>query len=313
MRYAVVGVPSGSPRARLGMAVLALAASLAAGDARGDMFASVGPTTFEGVQYSGTANPYPAIAVSTITSPAPGECTWINTGLAAFAAANPADGSGPSGQGWSFTWAGVQAEAAVEAGIRILDYYPYVVTQPEVLSANETVFPARAPDAVGGAVFNLEYLPQPVAPAIANLHWIQAYTGVLRGMTVPTLLDNDPFHPYTAQDDHTPFYDQAVPSAGTLEDGGGWFTDRPVVRRSIYEMNPVASIQFQVIIADDVQTMVKGVTQNAVTLYGGEWWGFTFSAVDVPEPSALVLLALGGPGLLLATWRRWNRVCFLLD
>jgi hypothetical protein len=62
-----------------------------------------------------------------------------------------------------------------------------------------------------------------------------------------------------------------------------------------------------VILAGDVQTMVNGVTQNAVTLYGGEWWGFTFSAVDVPEPSTFVLLAFGGSGLLVVRSRTTKR------
>jgi hypothetical protein len=195
----------------------------------------------------------------------------------------------------------------VEAGISILDYYPYVVTPPSIKAAYGTVIPAGAPGELGGAVLNLKYTPQQGAPAINNLHWIQAYTGTLYGANVPPLLDNDPANPGTAQSSVSPFYD-SVFAAGTLANGGGWFVDRPLIPENEYESNPVASIQFQVVLAGDTQTVVNGVTQNAVTLYGGEWWGFTYSAVDpTPEPAAFLLYAFGGSGLLLFRWMTARR------
>jgi len=269
----------------------------------GNTFPTAGPTVGGDDFNSATLNPYVnnnPIPVSTIASDPPGQCAWINTGLGAFEAANPPVGSGPSasGQDWTFNWAGAAAEAQVEAGISILDYIPYVVTKPSVTAGNGQVFPAGAPGELGGAVLNLKYTPQPGAPAITNLHWIQAYTGTLRGEAVPTLLDNDPGHPYTAQSGVTPFYDTAGYAAGTLPGGGGWFLDRPLTLEKEFESDPVASIQFQVVLANDAVSDVDGVVDNTVTLYGGEWWGFTYSAVDVPEPSAYLLLTLGGSGLL---------------
>lgn len=249
----------------------------------------------EPLRLTSTLNPYPAIAVSTIGSSPPGQCDWINTGLSAFTATNPANSSGPSGMWWSFTWAGAAAEAQVEAGISILDYYPFVAREPDVIAGNGTNFPGEAVGELGGAVFNLRYTPQPGAPVITNLHWIQALTGIRRGTPVPTILDTGPA--YTSQSTVTPFYDTAA-AARTNASGGGWFLDTPFILENEYETNPVASVQFQVILASDIQTVSGGVTNNAVTLYGGEWWGFTFSAMDVPEPSACLLVTLGGIGLL---------------
>jgi hypothetical protein len=277
---------------------LFVVAGFMASSAYGVTFQSVGPTNYGDDALSATVNPYPAIQVSTIASP-PGQCSWINTGLNNFIAANPTNGTGPSGQAWSYSWAGVAAEAQVEAGISNLDYFPYVITQPSVATALPVggVRPVGPTNELGGAVFNLQYTPQPGGPVITNLHWIQAYTGTIYGNPFGAILDNDPDHPYQAQASDSPFYDTQY-FAGTLTNGGGYFIDRPYVFENEYETNPVVSAQFQVVLAGDTQTVVGGVTNNAVTLYGGEWWGFTFSAVDVPEPSAYLLVMLGASGLL---------------
>lgn len=263
---------------------------------------TAGPTLGVDDYNTSTLNPSPAIAVSTIASIPPGQCAWINTGLAAFSAANPADGSGPSGQGWTFAYAGAAVEAQVEAGISILDYYAWAVNIPAVTDGAGNNYPANNTAADrGGAVFNLRYTPQPGAPVINNLHWIQGVTGTIRGTAIPTGLDNFTSLTTFARDNSSPFYDGGLTpgAAGTLPGGGGWFLDIPWIPENEYELNPVASIQFQVVLAGVTTSVVNGVTQNAVTLYGGEWWGFEYTAVDVPEPSTLVLLALGGMGLLV--------------
>jgi hypothetical protein len=282
------------------MIVLALSVSLAPSNAYG--FQIAGPTFFGDDNHTASVNPFPAIAVSTIANP-PGQCAWINTGLNNFIAANPANGSGPSGQGWSYSWAGVATEATVEAGINILDYYPYVVTQPAVTAANGAAAPTGATGELGGAVFNISYTPTPAngAPILNNLRWIQALNGSLYGN--PTgggspILDT-PFNgggsPYTSQSNLTPFYDP-LGFAGRYGANNGYFVDRPSVPENEYETNPVAAVQFQVVLATDTTSVVGGITQNALTLYGGEWWGFTYSATDVPGPSACVLLTLGAFG-----------------
>src|ERR1043165_8580902 len=86
----------------LAMMLLAVWVMLSPGNASGATSPNAGPTFFGDDNHSASANPYPAIAVSTITSPNPGQCPWINTGLAAFQTANPSNGTGPSGQGWTF-------------------------------------------------------------------------------------------------------------------------------------------------------------------------------------------------------------------
>ena len=270
-----------------------------------------------------TLNPYPLIPISSITyagNPAlNGQCTWINTGLNNFIAANPNDGSGPSGAGWSYTWAGVAQEAAVEKGLALYSYTyngdtyngynPWVGTQPSVKSADGSTGASGITNAeVGGAVINLKYtVGLNDAPAITNLHWIQAYTGTLYGNAFGPILDNDPAHPYSAQASNTPFYD--VPyAAGTLADGG-WFRDRPYVTENEYELNPVVSSQFQVVLVGDTTSQTATgpggamVTQHALTLYGGYWWGYEYTAADVPEPSSIVFVSMGFIGFAV-TWSR---------
>jgi hypothetical protein len=324
MRYQLMHVRSVALRARLLdllimlMIVLAASASLAPSDAIGGTQQTAGPSFGIDDRDSVSLNPYPSIAVSTIGSIPPGQCAWINTGLAAFSAANPSDptkpatdGTGPSGQGWTFTWAGVAAEAQIEAGIKIIDYYPWVNNEPGVYSAN----PNR-PDGfyagqgnlgdAGGAVLNLSYTPQPGAPALTNLDWVQGLTGTLRGVNIPTGLDNFTNFPTSNNRDmSSPFYDGGLNpgTAGTIAGGGGWFLDTPFATEGEYEMNPTESVQFQVILTSDVKTRdANGVTQNAVTLYGGVWWGFNYTTTEgnaTPEPSTYALMASGAIGLLL--------------
>jgi hypothetical protein len=278
-------------------------------------------------QHTSTLNPYPFIPVSTITyvghPELNGQCSWINTGLSAFKAA-------PGNSGWTWNWAGVAQEAASEKGISLVPYRydfgdgkgtqtysgynPFVVRCPEVTAAPGTgiSFPATAPGEYGGAVINLQYTPQPdLEIGIKkghSLHWIQAYTGTLWGHTIPPLLDNDPDNPYRAQSGVTPFYDEVTRAAGTLTGGGGYFDDRPLIpefdsfwTHKEYESNPVASLQYQVVLADFDEA------EKHITVYGGVWWGFTYSAVDIPnpEPSSCFLMALGGGGLLI--FRRMRR------
>ena len=275
--------------------------------------------------HTSTLNPYPLINVSTIpaggNTPA-GQCSWINAGLDAFKTANPMDGTGPSGQAWSFSWAGVAAEANVESGLSLYSYTfggntydgynPYVVNQPDVVAANGRNYPSDISNAEdGGAVLNLKYTPGGNAPVLNNLHWIQAYTGTLHGTAFGPILDNDPANPYVAQASDSPFYDAPGKyAAGSLGGGGGWFLDTPFVTESeTNETNPQVNSQFQVVLATDTTSTINSgpggaaVTLNTVTLYGGDWWGYQYTAVDTPEPSTLVLGLGGAVGLTLAGLR----------
>ncbi|MBI2826132.1 MAG: PEP-CTERM sorting domain-containing protein [Planctomycetia bacterium] len=319
MRHQITGTRSVTPRARhivpllTAMMLLAGGVLLAPSNAYGGTQQQDGPRIFGDDINTSTANPYPAIAVSTIQTMPPGQCPWINTGLATFLAANPANGSGPSGEAWTFTWAGAAQEAQVEAGITTIDYYPWVISEPTAYTANGATY---AGDGLmgerGGAVLNLKYIPQPGAPAMNNLRWIQGLNGTIRGTALATGLDNFTDATFTTRDNSSPFYDGGLTpgTAGTLaltnpaqpgRGQGGWFLDVPKINENEYEGSPVASVQFQVILADDTRTLGgNGVWQNAVTLYGGVWWGFEYTASDmgVPEPATYVLLILGGIGLL---------------
>ena len=192
MRCQFLSVCCGTLRARrivppfIPMIGLAVGVLLLPSIALGGTQQSTGPIPAGDDWNSASLNPYPAIPVSTIGSIPPGQCAWINAGTAAFAAANPGtaagaalDGTGSSGQGWTFTWAGAAVEAQVEAGIGITDYYPWVVNQPAVNVANGARFGSASPlsgqlsanpyngagniGEVGGAVFNIQYAPQPGA------------------------------------------------------------------------------------------------------------------------------------------------------
>jgi hypothetical protein len=306
MRYSTPNARSGTVRARriispiLTMILLAVSILYSPSDVRGAMI--TGPASvsapFGDDIHTSTLNPYPMTPVSTITyagNPAlNGQCSWINTALDKYIAANP---------GWTYSWAGVAQEAKVEAGISLVSYTfngntydgynPYVVSQPDVKAANGTNYPSDISNAeVGGAVLNLKYKPQQGAPAITNLHWIQAYTGTIYGNAFGPFLDNDPTQPYKGQNNAgLPFYDGTY-TAGTLDGGGGWFLDTPFVTEQEYESNPVVNAQFQVVLAD------YDATNKKLTLYGGEWWGFNYSAVDTPEPATCLLMTIGGGGLL---------------
>ena len=288
------------------MVLFALAVS--PGNAFGVTAQNDGPLLWGDDFHSASTNPFPLIPVSSIGGPNPGQCPWINTGLNNFIVANPSNGTGPTGQGWSYSWAGVATEASVEAGINILDYYPYAVTPPAVTTANGSNFAAGNPGELGGAVFNISYTPTVAngAPVINGLRWIQALTGTRRGTQTGTppgtaILDT-PFNgggsAFTSQSNLTPFYDP-LGAAGTYGANNAWFFDEPLINENEYEQNPVASVQFQVILSTDTQTVDgNGITQNALTLYGGEWWGFTYSAVEVPEPVSCLLVTLGAFGIL---------------
>jgi hypothetical protein len=306
MRCQLPSERSGTLRARriappfITMTLLAVSVVLLPSNAWGDTFQFAGPTRYGDDIHRSRLNPYPDIKISTIASDPPGQCAWINIGLDNFIKDNPKNGKGISGEGWSYKWAGAAEEAKVEAGIKILDYFPFVVTQPSVKTAKpvDGVRPEGPTGELGGAVLNLKYTPQKGAPEIKNLHWIQAYTGSIYGAPFGAILDNDPDHPYEKQAADSPFYDTHY-FAGTLDDGGGYFVDRPYVSEAEYERNPVVSVQFQVIlVGDDRVKDADGVWQNTLTLYGGEWWGYTYQAVETPEPSTFLLMTLGGSGLL---------------
>jgi hypothetical protein len=240
-----------------------------------------------------TLNPSPAVKVSTLFG---GRCFWINTVMDTFKNSHP---------GWSYDWASQADMAKVEQGISILDYYAWVVTEPSVKAGNDVNYPPDPPlensndnkNDVGGAVFNLKYTKEDGAHEFSDLHWIQAYYGSALGGPVETGLDNGGAG--------VPFYDSPLGkgTAGQLPNGGGWFLDTPWTIEPETEPDPVAARQFQVVLADYAATDKNHPELGGqVTLYGGEWWGYTYTATDVPVPDpaslTLALLGLGTVGVL---------------
>ncbi len=309
----------------LSFAFVSAALSFAAGNATGATFQNAPTNSFgDDPILNASVNPYPLIGVSTIAAPA-GQCVWVNTGLNNFITANPTNGSGPTGQGWSYSWAGVATEAKVEGAINVGDYYPYVVASPAFTAANGSTGTAGTSGELGGALFNISYTPTAAngEPVLTGLRWIQALSGTLWGNATgggSAILDT-PFNgngkAFARQSNLTPFYDNGgvgapLGFAGTYGTNNGYFVDRPQVpefdsyfTNAEYENNPIAAVQFQTVLATDTTSVdTNGITQNALTLYGGEWWGFTFSASDAPEPASCSLLAIGAGSLLLRRNKR---------
>jgi hypothetical protein len=245
---------------------------------------TAGPCT--GVDDDNTAHVFPLVPIIK-------QANLINFGMSAFVSSHP---------GWSYSWASQTDIATVEKGISILDYYAWVVTEPDPA----TSAPPTDPDYhlgidpilqnngnfndVGGAVFSLSYTPVAGAPVIADLHWVQAVGGSLYGQRIKSL-DND-------SDPDSPFYDTNF-SAGDLPNGGGWFFDRPWQLEQEYEDNPVTHQNFQVALASyDANT-------DTVILYGGYNWGYRYTAEENPPfstPEAgntLVLLFVGAIGVTM--------------
>jgi hypothetical protein len=247
-----------------------------------------------------------------------GQCPWINTGLTAYETTyNTATSI------WTHTWAAPTEQAKVEAGINFLDYYSFVVKVPSVTAgdAASTVYAGNnTVRDVGGAVLNLTYDQTKAVQnddsvhLFSNLHWVQgliAHYDTYGNGPSQVRLDNP--YAFDAGNNGTPFYDDGG-AAGTLAGGGGWFVDRPFkVEDEAAEYNPVADVQFQVVLADLNESTAAGVTTHAITLYGGVWWGYKYTAVDgaapVPLPAAagVGFSMLGGFGLLAVLRKRGSR------
>lgn len=213
-----------------------------------------------------TIHPEPAVRVSALPD---AECPWISSTLTDFVRSHA---------GWSYDWAPQEEMTKVEEGLTILDYFAWVVHEPDVRIATGQVYVRdqglNDPEDVGGAVFNLDYEAVAGAHVFADLHWIQAYHGSAYGGAVVTRLDNGGAS--------TPFYDTRG-AAGRYgpQDEKAWFLDRPWTKELEYEGNPVADYEYQVVLADYDSAAMK------ITLYGGYWWGYTYTASDVPLPPAV--------------------------
>ena len=99
-------------------------------------------------------------------------------------------------------------------------------------------------------------------------------------------------------------------SAAGQNGGVYYFDDQPGLTEAEYEKNPVGDFQFQVFLAVDVPGNGLKIGDNTitdnVTIYGGYWWGYQYSAVNTPEPATIVIWSLLG-GLGITIGRRCRR------
>ena len=195
-------------------------------------------------------------------------CPWVNTALPQAGFDNTS--------GWRFTYAGAAASAFLTNDLSVVAYYPWVVNQPTFTNGGST-WGGNLNGEAGGAYIRLSYTPQAGDPT--NVTWVQAVASSYYGGALDVHLDN-PFNRAS------PFYFGPSYAAGTT-----WFVDIPGATEQEYENNPVASVQFQVFLAQDFGA--RNGVQHDVTLYGGVWWGYVYSATDTPEPATMLLAGLG--------------------
>ena len=203
-------------------------------------------------------------------------CPWVVNGLNqnGFNATN----------GWNIIWAGAADDQRVLDDVSVTFYQAWVVNQPLYTDPNGKKWAGSITnEEAGGASLQLAFNPTDGNPLKGKtVHWIQAYNESFGGGPSSSFLD-------APQNPTTPFYD-VFSSAGQT-----YFRDDPGDKEQERETTPVSDVQFQVFLAFD-SGAGGGFTDN-VTIYGGKWWGYQYTASDVvPEPSVLAVGCLGLAG-----------------
>lgn len=182
-----------------------------------------------------------------------------------------------SGANWNYTWATAAQDALVLKDITVTTYNAWVVNQPTYTDPAGTVWGGRFNNAeAGGGELVLNFNPKGLDPLKGKtVDWIQnVYSSYYGGVLNPHL-----DAPATAT---SPFYNTFSAAGQT------YFADIPGAPEREYENNPVANVRFTVFLATD--NVVGGV--NNVTIYGGEYWGYQYTATDlapVPETATAVV------------------------
>jgi hypothetical protein len=215
--------------------------------------------------------------------------------------------------GWSYSWAGIAAEQKVESALSVKSDQAWAGEQPAVVAANGANYAVKPSLAnsnanendVGGAVLSLDFNVATANTALGgnglnlgsvdngngtttttSLNWVQALQA---HHDTPAYANPNPYYQYRLDNPYatngTPFYNDGG-AAGTYNAGANaYFFDRPwKVENEASESNPVADVQFQVALAMDAQTTnntTGAVISNVLTLYGGYWWGYTYTAQEV--------------------------------
>lgn len=207
-----------------------------------------------------------------------------------------------NGSTWNFNFADPTTIPA--SSLTVNTYTAWVVTNdptddPGGTSQTQEVMGQDA----GGANFAMTYTPRANStdPAAGSIHFLQLYRESINGGADTYAIDN-------AGAD-VPWYDEL--GISDIGAASSWLFDIPYTCEAgltsnddctggVDEAQTSANVEFWSYVA--VDTMNAGV--NDVVLYGGENWGYDYTAVDnfVAEPTSLVMLATGG--LLLGTIRR---------
>jgi hypothetical protein len=264
-------------------------------------------------------NPYLAAYVIT--------CPWLASSLPNSASGDNVGWDYNDPTKWSFRFAtNVPGQSTVGSGtVQSFYYSAWVVnndgyTLPNGNAANTYDITGD----IGGANYTLNYVPgandpggSSSATALANVHFFQFVR------TISTFQDEPNGVPSTVTryfvDNKgsltTPFYDQVFAS-GYAGPGNSqkWMDDTPYRCENqsgtgtCNDDGPptLVSIDWeaQVFVAVNLGANATLGTQNDVILYGGRWWGFTYTNADVPEPGFGLLSGLGVIAMALARRRK---------
>ena len=252
--------------------------------------------------------------------------SWFNQALPNSASQNNVGWNFNTAAQWTFTFAGTLAPAA---NVGTFYYSAFVVNNdgynlPDGNAASTYNYVGDW----GGANYVLNYSPgandpggSSSATTLASVHFLQVvkatsnYGDDVSGQVTSTVTQYFLDIRNANNTSASPFYDVSGFSSGYAQTNTQKWTDDTPYRWENQSGSGTASSdgtpnllsitwEANEFIAVDMGT--NATTQNNVLLYGGRDWGFTYSALDVPEPSVIAVAGIGGFALLIAD-RRFRR------
>jgi hypothetical protein len=220
-------------------------------------------------------------------------CPWLDPALPNSATADNVGWDFSDPAKWRFRFGtNVPGPNTVGAGpLQSFVYSAWVVNNdPYNLPTGAQATPVNATGDVGGANFTLLYVPGANDPGgansattLANVHFFQFIRTITTFQDEPRGAPNTVTRYFVDNNGSrtTPFYDLVFSSGLSGPNNvNKWIDDTPF--RCENQDNAIN-------------------TQHDVILFGGRWWGFTYTNADVPESSPLTL---AGIGLCLIAIRR---------